>query len=137
MNDVQGYIISWIKVDSEEPQVMEELSSVRAVSGVALPLLDGASAVRVSLGFILVFLLPGFAWTLVFFSGREINILERLALSLGLSIAVVTLSILAINLLLGGRITGLNSVMIILVITIVPIVFYSIKRLLKRSGNNV
>jgi len=81
-------------------------------------------------GFILVFFIPGFAWTLVFF--KQVNVLERIALSFGLSIAMVTLSILVLNKLIGIRITGLNSVLIILVITVVPIVVYYLNRLRSR-----
>jgi len=86
--------------------------------------------VRGILGFILVFFIPGFAWTLVFF--KRVNLLERIALSFGLSIAVVTLSILVLNKLIGIRITGLNSVLIILVITVVPIAVYYLNRLRRR-----
>ncbi len=86
--------------------------------------------VRGILGFILVFFIPGFAWTLVFF--KQVNVLERIALSIGLSIAVVTLSILVLNKLIGIRITGLNSVLIILVITIVPVIIYYLNRLRRK-----
>ena len=88
------------------------------------------SVIRALLGFILVFFLPGFAWTLVFF--KQIKVVERIALSFGLSIAVVTLSILASNVLLGVSITGFNSLLIIVVITIIPILFYYLRRLMKR-----
>ena len=96
----------------------------------AFPFLERLSVIRAILGFILVFFLPGFAWTFVFF--RQVNALERVALSFGLSIAVVTLSILVLNKLIGIRITGLNSVLIILVITVVPIVVYYLNRLRSR-----
>ena len=115
---------------------MDWLVSIRELMGFALPFLDRLPAVRVILGFILVFFLPGFAWTLVFFSGRQINIVERLALSFGLSIAVVALTILALNKLIGVRITGFNSVLIILTITILPVVIYCLKRLVERRGGN-
>ena len=111
---------------------MDWLASVKEIMGFALPFLDSLPAIRIILGLILVFFLPGFAWTLIFFSGRQINIIERLALSLGLSIAVVTLSILAMNKLIGVRITGFNSVLIILAITIIPVAIYYLKRLVKR-----
>ncbi len=91
---------------------------------------ESLSIIRGILGFILVFFIPGFAWTLVFF--RQVNILERIVLSFGLSIAVVTLSILVLNKLIGIRITGLNSVLIITVITIVPIAVYYLNRLRRR-----
>lgn len=85
------------------------------------------SGIRAIIAFVLVFLVPGFAWTLVFF--RRINVLERLALSFGLSIAMVTLSIIAANKLMGVRISGLNSVIIILVITVIPLLIYGFRML--------
>lgn len=92
----------------------------------ALSLFGGLSIVRAVLGVILVFWLPGFAWSLVFF--REVTRLERLALSLGLSLAIVTLSILLANILFGIRITALNSVLVIVTVTIVPLVVYGLRR---------
>ena len=106
------------------------------IFGFVLPFLDSVPAVRGILGFVMVFLLPGFAWTLVFFSGRQINMIERLALSVGLSIATVTLGILVLNNLFGVNIPGTNAVLIIFVITAIPIVWYYIKRTIgKQKGN--
>ena len=113
---------------------MDWIAAIKDLMGFALPFLDRLPALRVILSFILLFFLPGFAWTLVLFSHRQINIVERLALSFGLSIAVVTLTILALNRLIGVRITGFNSVLIILAITIIPIAFYYLKKLVKRQG---
>ena len=95
----------------------------------ALPFLDRLPALRAVLGFILVFFLPGFAWTLVLF--KRVNIIERVALSFGLSIALVTLSILVLNLLLDVKVTGINSLLIIIVIAIIPLAVYYLKRLVK------
>ena len=110
---------------------MDWFTPIRQLLEFVLPFLERVPAVRALLGLTLVFFLPGFAWTLVFF--KRINLFERIVLSLGLSIAVVTLSILALNLLLGVSITGLNSLLIIAVITIIPVVFYYLKRLIKRN----
>ena len=98
------------------------------ILGWAIPFLDNVPVIRAILGLILVFFLPGFAWTLVFF--KQINIVERIALGIGLSIALVTLSILALNVLLGIRITGLNALLVIIILTIVPVAIYYLKRLL-------
>ncbi len=106
---------------------MDWLTPIREFSELALPFLDRLFFIRALLVFVLVFFLPGFAWTLVFF--RQINIIERIALSFGLSIAVVTLSILSLN-KAGVMITGFNSVLIIIIVTIVPLVFYYLKRLI-------
>jgi uncharacterized membrane protein len=108
---------------------MDWLSPIRQIFEFALPFLEKLPAIRAILGFILVFFLPGFAWTLIFF--KQVNIIERIALSFGLSIAVVTLSILVLNVLIGIRITGLNSLLIIIIITIIPLTFYYLKRFVK------
>lgn len=90
------------------------------------PLLEALPGVRAILGIVMMFFLPGFAWTLVFF--RQITRLERFVLSVGLSIAIVTLSILALNIVVGIRITGFNSVLIIIAITVIPLVIYYLRR---------
>jgi uncharacterized membrane protein len=97
-----------------------------------IPFAEHLPAVRAILGFILVFLVPGFAWTLVFFS--RVNIIERIALSFGLSIVAVTLSIIVLHMLFGLRITGANSLLTIIVITVIALVLYLIKRLINRQS---
>ena len=96
----------------------------------AIPFLERLPTIRAVLGIILVFFLPGFAWTLVFF--KQVNIIERIALSLGLSIASVSLSIIVLHVLLGIKITGTNSLLIIVVLIIIPLVLYYLKRLTSR-----
>ena len=108
---------------------MDWLSPIREFFGFAFPLLERVPAIRAILGFILVFFLPGFAWTLIFF--KQINVMERMLLSFGLSIALVTLSLFSLNRLIGIRITGFNSVLVIVVVTIVPIAAYYLNRLIR------
>ena len=96
-----------------------------------IPFAERLPAVRAALGFILMFFLPGFAWTLVFFS--RVSIIERIALSFGLSIAAVTLSIIVLHVLFGMRINGANSLLTIIVITIIALVLYLLKRLSARK----
>ncbi|MFC2002692.1 DUF1616 domain-containing protein [Chloroflexota bacterium] len=107
-------------------------SAIERMLDFSLPFLDSVPVIRGIVGFALVFFLPGFAWTLIFFGGRQINMLERLVLSIGLSIATVTLSILAANVLFGVSITGTNSVLVILVITAIPTAWYYLKRIIGR-----
>ena len=90
-----------------------------------VPLAERLSVIRAIVGFILVFFLPGFAWTLVLFS--RINKVERVALSFGLSIAVVTLGIIVLHVLLGMSITGSNALLFIGMITIIAFVLYFLK----------
>jgi len=105
-------------------------SPLQGVFGFVFPFLDSVPIIRAILGFALVFFLPGFAWTLVFF--RQVNVVERVALSIGLSIALVTLSILSLNRLLGMSITGVSSVVVIVVITVIPVVIYYLRKYLGR-----
>ncbi len=109
---------------------MDWLSPLRELFGFVFPFLERLPIIRAILGFILVFFLPGFAWTLVFF--RQINVIERVTLSFGLSIVVVTLSLLLLNRLIGISITGFNSVLVIVAITILPALVYYLNRLIKR-----
>ncbi len=108
---------------------MDWLSPIKGILEFTFPFLERLSIIRALLGFILMFFVPGLAWTLVFF--RKINIIERIVLSLGLSIALVTLSLVASNKLIGIAITGLNSVLVIIVITIIPIAFYYLNRTIR------
>ena len=109
---------------------MDWLSPIREVFGFIFPFLERLPIIRAILGFILVFFLPGFAWTLVFF--RQINVIERVTLSFVLSIVVVTLSLFFVNRLIGIKITGFNSVMVIIVVTILPLIAYYLNRLIRR-----
>jgi uncharacterized membrane protein len=109
---------------------MNWLSPIRDLFGFVIPFLERLSVLRAILGFILVFFLPGFAWTLIFF--RQTGVLERIVFSFGLSIAIVTLSILFANLVFGMRINGFNSVLVIIVVTTLPVAIYYLNRLVKK-----
>lgn len=101
----------------------------RQIFELTFPFLERLPIVRALLGSILVLFLPGFAWTLVFF--KQLKVVERIVLSFGLSIVIVTLVILTLNVLLGVSITGLNSLLIIVTVTIIPVLIYSLRRLQK------
>ena len=109
---------------------MDWLSPIKEVFEFVFPFLERLLIIRATLGFILVFFLPGFAWTLIFF--RQINVIERVALSLALSMVIVTLSLLFVNGLVGISITGFNSVLVISVVTILPVAVYYLSWFIKR-----
>lgn len=74
---------------------------------------------RAIIGFVLVMFVPGFAATYALFPDKkEIDAIERIALSIGLSIALVVLGVFALNMLFDMRINAVNSVLVILMITI-------------------
>lgn len=97
---------------------MDPVSSGKAMLEWSIPILDSVPVLRGILGILLVFFAPGFAWSLVLF--RNAKFLERIAVSFGLSIAMVTVSVLALNYALKIPVTGLNSTIIILVLTAIP-----------------
>ncbi|MFC2020314.1 DUF1616 domain-containing protein [Chloroflexota bacterium] len=107
------------------------LSPISELFGFIFPFLERLPVIRAILGVILVFFLPGFAWTLIFF--KEIKVLERITVSFALSIAVVTLSLIFATRLSGIGITGSNSVLVIIVVTILPILAYYLNRFMKRN----
>lgn len=96
------------------------------------PFLDKVPAIRGIIGVIIVFFVPGFAWTLALFN--KIKNVERIALSIGISIATVTLSVLALNLLFKVKITGTNALITIIVITVIGLAIYLVKRLIRRKS---
>lgn len=79
-------------------------------------------------GGIFVLFLPGFIWSFVFFFKREIDWVERIGLSLGLSIAIVPLTVFWLNWLFHVRITLLNSSLAVLVLSALPAIYLLVKR---------
>ncbi|MFC1898816.1 DUF1616 domain-containing protein [Chloroflexota bacterium] len=96
-----------------------------------LHFLDYIPVVRVIISFALVLFLPGFAWTLVFF--KKLSILERVTFSFGLSLAIITLSILVLNVVFQVSITGLNAFIVIIIVTVIPSIIYYVNRTRRNS----
>lgn len=96
-----------------------------------LALLDSLPMVRAVLAFLLVFFLPGLVWSFVFL--RRLNFIERVVFSLALSIALVTLSLFSANRLLGMRLSGFNSALVITVVTILPVFVYYLNKVIQRG----
>ena len=65
--------------------------------------------VRLVLGGVFILFIPGLAWSYVFFLRKNIDWIERFALSFGLSIALVPLSIFWLNWLFDMKITLLST----------------------------
>ncbi|MFO8101500.1 MAG: DUF1616 domain-containing protein [Dehalococcoidia bacterium] len=98
--------------------------------------LDHVPVIRAILAVVLIFFVPGLAWSFVFFSSKQVNFLERAVISVGLSIALVTLSMFALNLALDVQVTGTNAVLDIIVITLIAAAFYLARRFIKsRRGS--
>ncbi len=98
------------------------LAPIKGFLDVIIPIIDKVPVVRALIGTLLVFFVPGFAWTFVFF--KKLQFIERLVFSVALSIALVTLTIVFTNIVFRVRITGLNSIFIIVFLTLIPLVVY-------------
>ena len=89
--------------------------------------MDIAEALRAIIALPLVLFLPGYVWSRVFFGRGEIDSMERVALSFGLSIAIVPLSIFFLN-KAGMSITAVNSFLTILGLILVALVLERVRR---------
>ena len=69
---------------------------------------------RIPIGSVFVLFLPGYAWSFVFFKKGEIDLIERIAVSFGLSIAIVPLVVFWLNWLLTIRINIVTVTAVIL-----------------------
>ena len=63
---------------------------------------------RIIFSSVFILFLPGLAWSFVFFKKGEIDVIERAALSFGLSIALVPLVVFWLNWLLKIKINIVN-----------------------------
>ena len=69
---------------------------------------------RVIFGSMFVLFLPGFVWSYVFFEKGKIDEIERIALSFGLSIALVPLTVFWLNWIFKVKINLVNTSLVIL-----------------------
>ncbi len=97
-----------------------------------MSLLEG---LRIFFGSVFVLFVPGFVWSYVFFSTNKIDWIERVALSFGLSIALVPLTVFWLSWLFHVKITLLSTSLIVGGLTAVPAVYVLITR--SAWGNNV
>jgi uncharacterized membrane protein len=78
---------------------------------------------RIIFGGMFVLFLPGFAWSFVFFTRKNIDLIERIALSFGLSIALVPLSVFWLNWLFYMKISILNTSLTVCGLIIVAAIY--------------
>jgi uncharacterized membrane protein len=78
-------------------------------------------------GGIFVLFVPGFCWTFLFFKRKSIDIIERIALSFGLSIALVPLTVFWLNWIFDMRITELNVILTVCGLSLLAIILYKTK----------
>ena len=86
---------------------------------------------RVVSGILLIFLVPGLPWSYVLFGRGRISTVERLGISLGLSIALCPLGLFLLNTLLGIPVDGKTTPMLVLGLTLVGTLAALRRRLLR------
>jgi len=84
---------------------------------------------RIAFGSLLILFLPGFALAELFFEKREIDAIERIALSFALSIAAVPLAMFYLNYLAGMKINRTNVVLTVSEIIIISLVIKILRRM--------
>ena len=95
--------------------------------------MDILEILRMVFSGLFVLFVPGFIWGYVFFPGRNIDWIERVAISIGLSIAMVTLCVLCLNWLFEMKITLLNLSLTVCGLTVVPGVYIVFRKFLRRK----
>jgi len=93
---------------------------------ISLTSLTFTESVRAVFGSFYVLFLPGFIISYIFFSGKEIDWIERIALSFALSIAIVPLFVFYLN-LIGIKINIINSTLEIAAIIIISLAILYLK----------
>lgn len=84
--------------------------------------------IQMLIGSLLVLFVPGLTWTYALFDNREIDLIERIALAVGLSMAMVPLSLFYLHDLAGMRIDLENSVYVVLLLTVVALCLIMFRR---------
>jgi uncharacterized membrane protein len=100
------------------------LEIITIILGLALSLTYWESF-RIVFGSIYVLFIPGWIWSFVFFNNqgeKKIDLIERIALSFALSIAIVPLVVFYLN-LIGLRISAFSSFFVILVLIVIGLIF--------------
>ncbi len=78
--------------------------------------LDLSGVLFLAIGIVVPFFLPGFAWSFAILGNRNVWSLERVVVSIGLSITIVPLTLLLLNLLFGVGVTLLSVSIVIAVL---------------------
>jgi uncharacterized membrane protein len=90
-----------------------------------MDILDG---MRLFFGGLFVIFVPGFAWSYVFFARKNIDWIERIALSFGLSIALVPLCVFWLNWIFHMKINLLSTSLTVCGLIIIAVAYILARR---------
>lgn len=94
------------------------------------------NVLRIIFGSIFILFLPGYFWSFAFFNKGKIDLIERIALSFGLSIALVPLTVFYLNYLFKVKINLPNVSLVVAIITTVPLCFMGTQILLTNTSTS-
>ena len=83
---------------------------------------------RLIFGGLFVLFIPGLAWSYVFFLRKNIDWIERLALSFGLSIALVPLSVFWLNWLFDMKINLLSTLLTVVGLVVIAAILIAARK---------
>ncbi|HID43256.1 MAG TPA: DUF1616 domain-containing protein [Archaeoglobaceae archaeon] len=84
--------------------------------------MDALEIVKTVIGGSFVLFIPGFAWSYLFFKQNEIDWIERIAISFGLSIALVPLVMFWLYYVFRIGLNFVNVTVVILVLILIPVI---------------
>lgn len=93
--------------------------------------------IRIIFGSIFVLFLPGLTWSYAFFQKNEIDIIERIALSFGLSISIVPLTVFYFNYLLKIPINLVTVTTIITILILIPLIYIKRREKINNTYRNI
>ena len=105
---------------------------ILVIGSIVLSFFIGLKAFRIIFGSVYALFLPGLVWTYIFFRNKEIDGLERIALSFALSIAIVPLTVFYLN-LIGMKINVLSVSLVILFIIFLGLVIIKKYAIIKKK----
>jgi len=93
------------------------------------------SFIRAFLGLLLIFFIPGFTFMWAIYPKKtDLTLVVRIALSCVLSVAIVMLSSLFLDFVLGIATTGLNVTIMLLIISLIFTILYTARIILDYYG---
>ena len=101
-------------------------ASLLAILSLILYFIIGIDSFRIVFGTVYILFLPGFVISIAFFNKKEMGLIERIALSFALSIAIVPLIVFYLN-FAGMRIDALSVSLTVLGIIIAGGIIYAFK----------
>ena len=90
--------------------------------------MSGLLALVKVVGFIYILFVPGFAWSFVFFANREINWVERIALSVAISIGLMTLSVFWLNWIFNVKITEISVCLVAAGLPLIALAIVAVRK---------